>query len=97
MRDLPSGKAEIGETTFRRIVVRPATVPRMKSQVLTKWLAIFFLALALALVGGLGAMFFWPKQDALSCRVELRPGFSVTRQFRVPKKAEYRIEIRCSR
>ncbi len=69
----------------------------MKSQVLTKWLAIFFLALALALVGGLGAMFFWPKQDALSCRVELRPGFSVTRQFRVPKKAEYRIEIRCSR
>ncbi len=40
---------------------------------------------------------FWSTQDALSCRVELRPGFSVTRQFHVPKKAQYRIEIRCSR
>jgi hypothetical protein len=61
----------------------------------TKQVAIACLALG----GILIAAVFWigGSQEALSSPVELRPGFSLTRTFRVHAKARYRIEIRCSR
>jgi hypothetical protein len=66
----------------------------MRDPIWVKRLAIFFAILAVALTGAA----FWPAQmDALWCPVELQPGFSATHQFRVPKKADYRIEIRSSR
>src|SRR5258707_4683628 len=53
----------------------------------------------LALGGILIAAAFWigGSQEPLSSPVELRPGFSLTRTFRVHAKARYRVEIRCPR
>jgi hypothetical protein len=60
-----------------------------------KRIAIACLAIGCILVASL----FWVGrgQEPLSCAVDLRPDFSVTRTFRVSADAEYRIQIRCSR
>jgi hypothetical protein len=60
-----------------------------------KWITIACLAIGCILV----ATVFWVGrgQEPLSCAVDLRPDFSITRTFRVSAEAEYRIEIRCSR
>jgi len=60
-----------------------------------KWITIACLTIGCILV----AAVFWVGrgQEPLSCAVDLRPDFSVTRTFRVSAEAEYRIEIRCSR
>jgi hypothetical protein len=76
-------------------LVRLCTAPKMKSRVWTKWVAIFFLAVVFALVGA--AFWVGRTQDAFSFPVQLRSRVSVTREFRVSAKAQYRIEIRCSR
>jgi hypothetical protein len=60
-----------------------------------KWIAITCFAIGCILI----ATVFWVGrgQEPLSCAVDLRPDFSVTRTFRVSAEARYRIEIRCSR
>jgi hypothetical protein len=59
------------------------------------------IAIACLALGGslIIAAVFWIRgsQEALKSPVELRPGFSLTRTFRVPNKARYRIEIEYSR
>jgi hypothetical protein len=60
-----------------------------------KWSAIACLTIGCILI----ATVFWVDrgQEPLSCAVDLRHDFSVTRAFRVAADAAYRIEIRCSR
>jgi hypothetical protein len=67
----------------------------MKATRWAKRVAVFCLVAGCILVVAV----FWigRRQEALSCPIELRPGFSVTRTFRVRAKADYRIQVRCSR
>ena len=67
----------------------------MKRIVWLKWVSFVFLAIAVGLAGWI----FWISRagDAISFPVPPRSGFSITRQFRVPAKREYRIELRFSR
>jgi hypothetical protein len=71
----------------------------MKSAVWIKRVAIFCLTFCLTIGCILVGTVFWIDrgQAAFSCPIELKPGFSMTRTFRVHAKADYRIEIRCSR
>src|SRR6266498_1289776 len=68
----------------------------MSGRIWTKRIAFFFLVLVFLLAGAA----FWVSHTpdtAMSCPVQLTSGFSLTREFRVPAKAEYRIEIHYSR
>jgi hypothetical protein len=61
-----------------------------------KRLAILFLVPALACVSGTVWLAF-QSRDALAIPIPLQSGFSTLQEFHVRSKAQYRIELRCSR
>ena len=73
-RDIASGKAEIGETNFRRIVVRCMTPQRTKQVIIATTIAVTGIIFLVSWFGG--DPFDWSKQPTKT-RWEMLGGFSV--------------------
>jgi hypothetical protein len=69
----------------------------MKRIVWLKRVSFAFLAIAVGIIGIIGWNFWSFPGDAISFAIPMQKDFSITRQFRLPATAEYRIEIRFSR
>jgi hypothetical protein len=75
------------------ILVRPCVVQRGSAVV--KWSAASFAVLTVTCVVAM----FWISRsgDALLLPIPLDSGFATSREFHVPQRAKYEIELRCSR
>jgi hypothetical protein len=66
-----------------------------RSPVTLNWLALVFFGSLLACICSI-VWIALQSRDALSVQIPLKSGFSTTREFHVPAKAHYRVELCCS-